>query len=169
MYACIRVSMFIAKHKSPTTFLIDTVGITKQYIGTMIWDQPTAAQIATYNFQYERVENAAECVALATLQEKDNLVMRKRMEKATGADWLLGSPDESTETLYRFEVSGIDKVRRLSEVDYRLQEKVNELKKGQDRVPGDYDGIAIVVGLNIKYVKMQHVTLVVSALEKGGA
>lgn len=160
LYAVTRVSLDIHKHSCPARFSIDDGKKPANQIGMAAWERPNLNHHATYKYRPKRIENSAECIALATLRALDDLKVIQRSEELTGADWVVGPTLGDLESAFRVEVSGIDDAQTSpSVINGRVSKKSDQLKKGQRRVPDVMDGISIVVALKQGTVSIERVNL----------
>lgn len=159
MHAATRVSMSMHHSRSPVVFPIREQGSAREIDGEVHWSPPSEQHLATYQYGPKRIELTAECIALAALRARDGLRVRKRSEELTGADWIVTPPDMDLEKGIRVEVSGIDVPRSPAEPPRRLAEKVHQLRKGQQRRPAPFPGIAVVVVNHPQEILLERVDL----------
>lgn len=164
LYAAARVSLDRHRHDNPVHFSITEKEYSENCVGKAEWQAPTDKHKLSYSYGKKRIEETAECIALATLRAVDKLIVRQRSEDLTGADWVVCDENGDLETAFRVEVSGIDNVHHMSEVAARLAAKVDQLKSGQQRVPDEMAGIAVVVGLSVPTVAIQRVDLTLDGM-----
>jgi hypothetical protein len=103
----------------------------------------------------DATEQGAYGVSMAAVEETESLVVVRRAETLTGADWYVGppgTPAEDLESCYRLEVSGTD-TGSLSTIETRLCQKAQQTRDGKSNLPA----IASVVGFKQRVVAIRKV------------
>lgn len=103
----------------------------------------------------DATEQGAYGVSIAAVEETESLVVVRRAETLTGADWYVappGVPAEDLESCYRLEVSGTD-TGTLSNIEARLSQKARQTREGKSNLPA----IASVVGFKQRIVAIRRV------------
>jgi hypothetical protein len=154
MYAAARVSLGAHYDVSPQRFRIEEPTQGKLHAGEVAWEPADDRMIASYAYGPKRIEEAAECIALAALRARDNLRVRQSCEALTGADWIVSGPSLGLEDARRVEISGIDVALSDSQIDYRLAAKLGQIQRGKRRSGDDLPGMAVVVALSPGWVLM---------------
>lgn len=98
----------------------------------------------------DATEQGAYGVSIAAVEEMESLVVVRRAETLTGADWYVapsGTSVEDLESCFRLEVSGTDS-GTLSTVETRLSQKAQQTRDGKSNLPA----IATVVGFKQRVV-----------------
>lgn len=104
--------------------------------------------------EIDTTEAGAYACVLAAVEMFDGLVTIKRAETETGADYYVAppgvSPDDIEEHI-RLEVSGVDRGNDAA-VRRRLREKIEQLARGGDDIPG----LAGVIGFNAQLILLDN-------------
>lgn len=103
----------------------------------------------------DATEQGAYGVSMAAVEEMESLVVVRRAETLTGADWYVASPGtapEDLESCYRLEVSGTD-TGTLSTIETRLSQKAQQTRAGKSNLPA----IASVVGFKQRVAAIRKV------------
>lgn len=146
--ACVCLSRH---HQSPTEFDITYNG--DGCVGLVAWTPTDGRTQAAWANEPDATRDAAYCVALAAVEDQQNLVAIGRAESRSGADYLLmpvGVEVEDFETAIRLEVSGIDSGSNAA-VTKRLSEKLEQASRGESDLPA----IAAVVGFKVRAVAIK--------------
>lgn len=144
--------VFYKHHTSPIEIeIIDSDGNATRHVVSLTSPSPRA-QAANAN-SIDAITDAAYCVSLAAVEDREKLVAISRAETGTGADWYVAPPGHQREDLedcYRLEVSGVES-GDMSRVRGRLREKVAQTRKGVSNLPA----LASVVGFKERYVVIE--------------
>lgn len=135
-------------HSSPTQVTVEWAGRLSHL--RISWPAPDDRLYEAYRDRNEVAERAAICLALPAVRALFGLEAVRRLQRFTGADYLLGPAGQVPADLkkcIRLEVSGVDcgDPRRLRG---RLREKVLQLA----RYFAHYPGLALVVGLKARTI-----------------
>ena len=104
--------------------------------------------------EIDTTEAGAYACVLAAVELFDGLVAVFRAETETGADYYIAPPDagmDDMEENIRLEVSGVDQGSE-STVRYRLREKIDQLARAGDDIPG----IAGVIGFRAQLILLEN-------------
>jgi hypothetical protein len=140
-------------HKPPQEFLI--LNDPQQIEATVKWNPPDDQIKGAYANDIDTTEWGAYGFAIAAIELSENLYAIHRCETLKGADYYIapkGHSHNDLEDALRLEVSG-SACANLSELNYRLNEKVDQARRGQSNLPA----IAVVVGFQHKLIKLRRV------------
>lgn len=139
-----------AHHETPVQFTVETNGEAIPY--RVRWTPADSQLRRSYLNEDDAKRDGAYAVALATVDELQQLVAVARCENKTGADYYVapyGSDPEDLENVYRLEVSGSDSDE--TQVRYRLKQKQQQARDGKSNKPA----LAAVVGFKVKLVLVE--------------
>lgn len=140
-----------AHHSSPAEFQLESRGEAQPV--DLRWTPSDNVLRRSYLNDEDAKRDGAYAVALAAVEQLENMVGVARSEKLTGADYYvmpLGSdPDNYLEEAHRLEVSGTDGVER--EVRYRLKQKQQQARDGKSSLPA----FAAIVGFRAKLILVE--------------
>lgn len=152
---CEAASVCLSRHhNSPVNIDIANNGGTKAR--SVEFQKPDVRVLNAWANENDTTEWGAYGICLAAVEVEEELVAVKRAETLTGSDWYvapIGTQPDDLERCFRLEVSGVDAGGR-SAVEARLQQKVNQTKRGASNLPA----IASVVGFKERSIAIQKVS-----------
>ena len=140
--------MSLSRHHKGTLTNFDLMGPVSS-IRKLSWRRPSKAAKASLKNQDDATRDGAYSVALAAIEAALGLFAISRLDRRTGADYLVGTPGQGMESARRLEVSGTQ--LDSAAVSARLGEKIAQVGKG------DLPAIACVVGFKVREVAMSPV------------
>ena len=141
-------------HISPVVFQICKPDLTTQ--ATVTWDMADKLMRRTHANEKDAVRDGACAFVLAALELLCGLTAVSRADTGTGADYYISPPGvsagdlEDIEDCLRLEVSGVGG-GSFARVEQRLQEKLDQTRRGQSNLPA----LAGVVGFRVQLICME--------------
>lgn len=140
-----------AHHNSPTEFQLESRGEAQAV--DLGWTPTDGTLKRSYLNADDAKRDGAYAIALAVVEELENMVGVARCETKTGADYYVmpvgSDPESYLEEAYRLEVSGSDSGE--TDVRYRLKQKQQQAKEGKSSLPA----FAAVVGFRAKLILLE--------------
>jgi hypothetical protein len=138
-------------HTAPAEFQIESRGEAQPV--ELGWTPSDNLLKRSYLNEEDAKRDGAYAIALAAVEQLENMVGVARCETKTGADYYVmpvgSDPENYLEDGYRLEVSGSDSEER--DVRYRLRLKQKQASNGKSSLPA----FAAVVGFRIKLVLLE--------------
>lgn len=144
---------FSRHHESPID--IEVRRKNDSFMCELAFRSPSERESNAHANVIDATEQGAYGVSIAAVEEMESLVVVRRAETLTGADWYVAPPGTSAEDLescYRLEVSGTDS-GTLSTIETRLSQKAQQTRDGKSNLPA----IATVVGFKQRIVAIRKV------------
>lgn len=139
-----------AHHISPVDFSVSNNETTEFF--EVKWIPPSDIVLRSYANEDDAKRDGAYALALAAVDETENLIGIHRAETKTGADYYVAGPEtdpSDLESALRLEVSGTDGDTQY--VRYRLKQKKEQARRGKSALPA----IAAVVGFRSKLILVE--------------
>ena len=139
-------------HASPTSVTIKRRS--RELVADIEWEATDERTRGAWANEIDTTEAGAYACVLAAVELFDGLVAILRAETETGADYYvapLGVGADDFDEHIRLEISGVDRGNDVT-VRRRLREKVDQLAKAGDDIPG----IAGVVGFREKLILLEN-------------
>jgi hypothetical protein len=138
-------------HPPPSEFQLESRGEAQPV--ELGWTPSDNLLKRSYLNDEDAKRDGAYAIALAAVEQLENMVGVARCETKTGADYYVmpvgGDPEHFLEDSYRLEVSGSDSEER--EVRYRLKQKQKQASNGKSSLPA----LAAVVGFRVKLILLE--------------
>lgn len=138
-------------HTSPTEFQLESRG--EAQVVELDWTPTDNLLKRSYLNADDAKRDGAYAIALAAVEQLENMVGVARCETRTGADYYVmpagSDPENYLEDAYRLEVSGSDSGE--TDVRYRLKQKRQQALDGKSSLPA----FAAVVGFRVKLILLE--------------
>jgi hypothetical protein len=138
-------------HTSPADFQLESRG--EAQIVELDWTPADSLLKRSYLNADDAKRDGAYAIALAAVEQLENMVGVARCETRTGADYYVmpagSDPENYLEDAYRLEVSGSDSGE--TDVRYRLKRKRQQALDGNSSLPA----FAAVVGFRVKLILLE--------------
>lgn len=140
-----------AHHAPPSEFQLESRGEAQPV--ELGWTPSDNLLRRSYLNDDDAKRDGAYAIALAAVEQLENMVGVARCETKTGADYYVmpvgSDPENFLEDGYRLEVSGSDSEER--EVRYRLKQKQKQASNGKSSLPA----FAAVIGFRVKLILLE--------------
>ncbi|KJU87739.1 hypothetical protein MBAV_000065 [Candidatus Magnetobacterium bavaricum] len=139
-------------HGSPKSFFVKNNTVSNNAL--VKWSHTDVRTLLAWKNRTDTTEMGACAFALAAVELFEGFYAVSRAETHTGADYYIapyGKTAADLEDVMRLEVSGVDNGNRTA-VEYRLRQKIEQLKKGRSKLPGK----AAVVGFSESLILMEN-------------
>ena len=138
-------------HTSPTEFQLESRG--EAQVVELDWTPADNLLKRSYLNADDAKRDGAYAIALAAVEQLENMVGVARCETRSGADYYVmpagSDPENYLENAYRLEVSGSDSGE--TDVRYRLKQKRQQALDGKSSLPA----FAAVVGFRVKLILLE--------------
>jgi hypothetical protein len=142
-------------HASPTTFVLKSAS--EALYALVTWNEVDHRVRSAWANETDTTRDGAYACALAAVELLFDLVAVRRAETLTGADYYIGSFNQSPDDLedcWRLEVSGIDR-GNAADIGRRLRLKAAQAAMGYSSLPA----MACVVGFQAAIIALERVEM----------
>ena len=129
----------------------------RQMAADVEWEATDERARGAWANEIDTTEWGASACVLAAVELFDGLIAIKRAETETGADYYVAPPGVSSDDIedhIRLEVSGVDRGNDAA-VRRRLRDKIEQLARGGDDIPG----IAGVIGFRARLILLDNLEM----------